>query len=201
MLFPTHLVATVLFSRLSRHYADDTRSPATSSGSGDTRSPATSSAAADDTDRSTTHRLAASVAELSVAWLLAGAVLPDLIDKPLASLGVVELYHSIGHTALLAPLAVLAGRSDDRARAVAVGWAAHLAADAVQIALNGRWLDLLFLVWPLAVPEDPFNLPPVAFARQYLWTPAFVLELVVWLAAVAVWVRSIGARRSIRDGS
>ena len=127
---------------------------------------------------------------LAPLWVVAGAALPDALDKPLAMVGVAELYHSVGH-ALLFGLALAAAWTLNRRGlwlAVAAGWASHLALDAVHVVVNGRPTDALFLAWPVAVPPDPLGLAPVPFVLQYLWTPAFFLEVGVW-AGVAVLVR------------
>lgn len=126
-------------------------------------------------------------------WMVVGAALPDLIDKPLAIAGVADLYHSVGHSVVLAavllPLAVL----DRRGVATLVGWASHLVLDAVHVVVNGRPTDAAFLWWPVVVPPDPPALGPLAFARVYVWSPAFVLELGIW---VAVGYAVLAPRRS-----
>lgn len=127
---------------------------------------------------------------LPTAWLLVGAAIPDLVDKPLAMLGVVDLYHTVGHSALLAVLAVPVAYYSRDGFALAVGWGSHLLLDALHVVVNGRPTDALFLVWPLAVPPTPLALPPVAFVRYYLWSPVFFLEIGIWLAFAAVLLRS-----------
>lgn len=132
---------------------------------------------------------------LATVWLIVGAALPDLVDKPLASLGVVDVFHSVGHSALLGVLLVplaLAGRTGV---AVAVGWASHLLLDAIHVVVNGRPMDALFLFWPVALPPDPLRLAPIPFALQYLWTPSFFLEVGIWFVAGAVFVRTPRVRR------
>jgi hypothetical protein len=118
---------------------------------------------------------------LSTAWLVAGAALPDVVDKPLAMAGVVDLYHTVGHSALLALLFLPAATVGRRWLAVAVGWLSHLCLDALHIAVNGRPDDLLFLGWPLVVPATPLGIPPGEFFYYYLWTPSFFLEIGLWL--------------------
>jgi len=125
---------------------------------------------------------------LSTAWLLVGAALPDAVDKPLATLGVVDLFHTVGHSGLLVVLAVPVAYYSRSGLVLAVGWSSHLLLDALHIVVNGRPTDTLFLVWPLAVPPTPMALPPLAFARQYLWSPSFFLELGIWAALAAVVV-------------
>jgi len=117
-----------------------------------------------------------------------GAALPDLIDKPLAMLGVVGIHHSIGHSALtllaLLPVALL-GRGW---LAAWIGWASHLVLDVVHVAVNGRPEDAVFVLWPVVVRESSLGLGPLEFFFHYLWTPAFFLELPIWLAfGYVVW--------------
>jgi hypothetical protein len=142
-----------------------------------------------------THLVAAALlarpTRLSPWWLVVGAALPDLVDKPLAALGVVDLYHTVGHSALLIILVVpvaLAGRAGLSA---AVGWGSHLLLDALHIIVNGRPTDALFLGWPLVVPPDPLAIPPGDFVFFYLWSPAFYLEFLVWGALAAVLARRV----------
>lgn len=118
--------------------------------------------------------------------VVAGAALPDLVDKPLAMAGAVDLFHTVGHSALAAAaLGVLALRSR-AALALWVGWASHLALDAFGMVLNGRPADVQFLLWPAVRHTPAVRLPPVEFALAYVGTPAFFLEGLVWVAVL--WV-------------
>jgi hypothetical protein len=149
-----------------------------------------------------THLVAASLlgrwSRLSVPWLVAGAALPDVVDKPLAMLGVVDLYHTVGHTALLAPLFVVLALAAPAGRALAVGWVSHLFLDAFHIVLNGRAGDALFLGWPLVVPPDPLAIPPGEFFRYYLWSPSFFLECGFWVLLGVAVLRTVRSGRSLR---
>lgn len=142
-----------------------------------------------------THLLVAALAgrlsRLSPVWLVAGAALPDVVDKPLASAGVFELFHNVGHSGLLIVLAVPVALTGRAGLAVAFGWASHLFLDALHIVVNGRPGDVLFLVWPLAVPADPLKIPPGDFFRYYLWTPSFFLELTLWIAVVTATLNAV----------
>lgn len=138
---------------------------------------------------------------LSVWWLLVGATVPDAVDKGLATLGVVDLFHTVGHTALLVLLLVPAATRGRRWLALAVGWGSHVALDAVHIAVNGRFGDLAFLTWPLVRPADPLALAPLPFVSYYLGSPSFYLEFVIWGLLVVVLVRDDGALRSGFDWS
>ncbi|GCF13192.1 hypothetical protein Harman_11270 [Haloarcula mannanilytica] len=143
MLFPTHLVAAGLLSRVTR---------------------------------------------LSPWWLVVGAALPDVVDKPLGLLGVVDLYHSVGHAALLVVLMVPIALSGRAGLATAVGWVSHLLLDALHVVVNGRPGDALFLGWPLTVPPDPLAIPPGSFIWYYLGTPSFYLDVLLWVALAVVVV-------------
>lgn len=131
-------------------------------------------------------------------WVVVGAALPDLVDKPLAMLGFVSLYHSVVHSALFgvvfaASWLVLRQRERPTAlkavSAVAVGWSTHLAADALHISINGRPENTVFLLWPIVGGWDSIEAAPAAFFVQYLGTPSFYLEVIIWLLVVAFVVR------------
>jgi membrane-bound metal-dependent hydrolase YbcI (DUF457 family) len=101
--------------------------------------------------------------DLPVRPLLLGALLPDLIDKPLyyalaaatgrrgAEIGLVSGTRTFGHTMLfLIGLALLARRRNSRAlSAVALGVATHLFLDSLSDAFTRRWdFSLQALLWP-----------------------------------------------------
>jgi hypothetical protein len=153
---------------------------------------------------------------LAPLWTVAGAALPDLIDKPVAMLGLYGLYHSLGHSLLsVVALALATFALDSRAAAfvlgskatalapgpkaaaLGVGWGSHLLLDAVHVVANGRPGDVRFLAWPFVQHTPAVSLPPVEFAAVYLGTPSFYLELFLWgvLAAVVV-ERRLARRRS-----
>lgn len=135
---------------------------------------------------------------LSTGWLVAGAALSDVVDKPLGSLGVFDVYQSVGHSALLLPLAAAVVVKHRHGLALAVGWGSHLALDALHMTLNGRAGDALFLAWPVLTRSDPLAIPPGEFALFYAGSPSFFLEAALWLAAIVVALRSrfgVGAAR------
>ena len=128
---------------------------------------------------------------LPTLWVVAGAVLPDLVDKPLGMAGLIPTYHSIVHSALFGVVFLLpllservVGWSLDTGRfaPVAFGWASHIAADAVHITLNGRPANTVFLLWPVVDSWDSLDAGPVPFVVQYVGTTSFYLELVIWLS-------------------
>jgi len=146
-----------------------------------------------------THLLAAAVAgrltRLSPLLVAVGTAIPDAVDKPLGSLGVFEVYHSVGHSALLAVIAIPLALSGRRGLALAVGWALHLALDALHVVVNGRPGDAAFLAWPLVTRTDPLAIPPGDFFWYYLGTPSFYLEVALWLAAAGWLLREWLERR------
>jgi hypothetical protein len=120
---------------------------------------------------------------LPTAWLVVGAAVPDLLDKPLALVGVVDLYHSVGHSVVLLLIAAPLALSSRLGLATAVGWGSHIALDALKAVVNGRPADLLSLAWPVTTQPDPLALPPLAFFSHYVGTPSFFLEGALWLGA------------------
>ena len=136
----------------------------------------------------------------SVLAVVAGAAVPDLIDKPLG-LVLTAQFHTVAHSALAAavvgvPAAVLAVRGRTwltvRGRtwlAFALGWNSHLALDALHMVLNSRPADTQFLLWPVVEHEPQLALSPVEFFMFYIGTLSSVVELGIWLAALAVVVR------------
>lgn len=124
--------------------------------------------------------------QLPIVPLLIGAALPDVIDKPLAMLGVVDLYHSIGHSLLALGLFAIVLMFGERWIAFWIGWASHLVLDVVQMVLNGRPEDSLFLLWPIVQHQPAVDLGPVQFAMYYVGTPAFWVEVGIWLLFFAI---------------
>nr|WP_246403851.1 metal-dependent hydrolase [Halobellus ruber] len=131
---------------------------------------------------------------LPVGWAVVGAALPDLLDKPLASLGVVDLFHSVGHSALLAVVVLPIAFVGRAGVAAALGWSLHLFLDAFHVIVNGRAGDALFLLWPLAIPPDPLAIPPGEFVFYYLWSPSFFVEVAIWAGAAALALRAVHER-------
>ena len=86
-----------------------------------------------------------------------GTQFPDLVDKPLAwTLAVLPTGRSLGHSLLTALLVVGVARvvarrygRSEYAVAFGIGYLSHLAADALYPLLNGEFVNLSYLVWPL----------------------------------------------------
>jgi hypothetical protein len=138
--------------------------------------------------------------DLSAPFLVAGAALPDLIDKPAAMMGFAGLYQTAGHSLLVLAAGFVVVFARRAWTPVWLGWASHLVLDAVHMIVNGRPEDLLFLGWPALAHVPAVSLPPLAFARHYVGTPSFFLEFVVWVAlAATLRGRRRTAKRRDRD--
>lgn len=119
--------------------------------------------------------------DLDPVLVVAGAALPDLIDKTAGMAGVVPLYQSIGHSLFTVLGISVTAFVRRKWTPLLVGWTSHLALDAVHMVVNGRPADVLFLVWPVVEHRPAVHLPPIEFFVYYLGTPSFYLELLVWI--------------------
>lgn len=119
--------------------------------------------------------------DLSPFLVVAGAAIPDLVDKPLASAGLVSLYHTVGHSLLLFLAMSLVVLVRKEWVALWVGWTSHLLLDSLHMIVNGRPEDLWFLAWPAVSHTPAVHLPPLDFLFHYLGTPSFYLEIAIWI--------------------
>lgn len=131
--------------------------------------------------------------EAPVLWVVVGAGLPDVIDKPLAMVGIVDLYHTIGHSLLAVLLLGVVAIKGGMWLGLWIGWVSHLALDAVQMIVNGRPEDIAFLLWPFVHHVPAVQLPPVEFVLYYVGTPSFFLEGGLWLLLGVVLIRERGS--------
>lgn len=118
------------------------------------------------------------------------AILPDLIDKPLAwQLSVLPAGRSLAHSLLFAVPAVVAVLlvarhlgATDAGRAFAVAYLSHLPADSFYPAITtGVRVDLRYLLWPL-VPVDP--VPTRSFLDRLV---EIVLEFSAFVSGPEGW--------------
>jgi hypothetical protein len=125
-----------------------------------------------------------SLSRRATGLCLLGAALPDLIDKPLVALGVVEVAHTVGHSVLVVgALGVgVAILSLERGWPLLAGWIGHVAADLV--VAYPRFLRNY--AWPVLAPQPTPDDPIVAYWLEYASGPLFGLE--VGLAGLAVWL-------------
>lgn len=125
-----------------------------------------------------------------VGVVLLGAVFPDLVDKPLVVLGVVEYGRSAAHS-LLSASAVLvvlwklgegAGRSEATV-AFATGYLSHVVVDMYGPLLTGsQSMDTAFLLWPVVV-EYPLGVPTPSLpvGRGALFGTLMLCSVCLWV--------------------
>lgn len=138
-----------------------------------------------------------------VAVVLAGAVLPDLVDRPLLWLGLAAHSHTVGHSLFVAVavsvVAVsLAGR---RGVGLGVGWFAHLAGDLLNVAATaGPARAPTFVLFPFVEPVGGQRLPTVVFSVPGL-SPHYVSPVVlVAELGVLAWALAALARQTTVAG-
>ena len=126
--------------------------------------------------------------------VLFAALLPDLIDKPLASAGVVPVGRTVAHSLLIAvPLVVAVWLvADRRGRptlgvAFAVGYLSHVAADVPWHVLSGAVDELGFLLWPLTEMPAYTGVKPLGEVAGLSVTTLWI-EAVVLLVGFALWI-------------
>ncbi|WP_318568224.1 metal-dependent hydrolase [Salinigranum marinum] len=137
--------------------------------------------------------------------LLVGTQFPDVVDKPLAFVGVLPsgraLAHSVFFAAGLFAVLWVAARRYDRphrphlAAAFGFGHVSHLLGDAVNPVAAGRIGELTFLLWPVfpatTYPSDDIA-PWVRIVRYYAspeLTPGLVLIPIAVIVFVAIEIR------------
>lgn len=116
---------------------------------------------------------------------LAGAIAPDLIDKPLLALGVAPVSHTVGHSVLVVAglaVVVLVHPWLRPAAPLVVGWAGHVGADLIvaypKFVVNYAWP----LLNTRPTPDDPF----ITYWLEYAAGPLGALEASLVVAAVVV---------------
>lgn len=132
--------------------------------------------------------------DLSPLLVVTGAAVPDLIDKPLASAGLVDLYQTVGHSLLLFLGISVVVLVRNEWLAFWVGWTSHLLLDALHMVVNARPEDLWFLAWPLVRHTPAVHLPPLDFLFHYLGTASFYFEIVIWIVFAYVLLTDNGVR-------
>lgn len=144
--------------------------------------------------RITTKQVPSAPAALGVVL---GTQLPDLVDKPFGwYLGVFPSGRSLAHSAVVLVVVGAIGWVflQDRAHrrvgiALAVGWAMHLAGDALYPVLRWSTHELAFLAWPLLPPVPPAVEPGVVVYLLAIEPgPALAFELGITAAGIIAWL-------------
>ncbi|MDS0281581.1 metal-dependent hydrolase [Haloarcula onubensis] len=143
------------------------------------------------------HRVDGAVAVTAAV----GTQFPDLVDKPLAwAVGVLpagrSLAHSVFTAAVVAAVVLYVARrwgQSDPALAFVVGYASHLAGDAIPKLPAGDFDSLTFLLWPvLPLPEYEGGEPVLANLADIAAAPAAYLlaspgRLALLVVVFVVW--------------
>jgi membrane-bound metal-dependent hydrolase YbcI (DUF457 family) len=135
-------------------------------------------------------------------WLLAGAVLPDLIDKTIGQILFKPYFENgriFAHTFILALLLFVAGtyqwkrRGDSRILLLAFGVASHLVLDRV-------WTEPTTALWPGLGPfvRHPSMQTIMEQIREYVRDPVFWFTELSGAALLAMSLRYLGVR-TFRD--
>jgi len=135
-------------------------------------------------------------------WLLAGAVLPDIVDKVIGQM-LFKPYFQNGriftHTFLLTLLVFVAGtyewrrRGDSRILLLAFGMVSHLVLDRI-------WIEPTTAIWPALGPfiRHPSMQTILEQIREYLGDPSFWVTELAGAALLIASLRYLGVK-SLRD--
>lgn len=134
---------------------------------------------------------------LAVVALGVGTQAPDLVDKPLGwYTAVLPAGRSLAHSVLVALLVTAVAYSAARRYgsavpgAFALGYWTHLAADSYKAFVLGDLSGVAYLAYPfVALPPEPEGVGVLYLLRRLELTPFLAVELLVTVAAVALWLR------------
>lgn len=142
--------------------------------------------------------------KVDVRFLALGALLPNLVDKPLGTIvfadyfGADRIYgHSLAFSTVLMAVILLStrrGRVRRQWMALAIGSMLHLV-------LDGMWTSGAVLFWPLLGAEFPMGAVPYwdGFFQREVWSwGTLSLELVGLLYLVYLWFLCDFSDRSVR---
>lgn len=150
-------------------------------------------------------------AAMDLRWVALGSILPDLIDKPIASILFNDFFHThrvYGHTLLFAVAAMVAALVATRRGSAARQAAFGLVIGAfVHLVLDGAWTSPDGFLWPFF----GWSFPPVSGSDFPALIGAMITNPLVWVgeglgAAYLgyLWRRYLGVpgslRRFARDG-
>jgi membrane-bound metal-dependent hydrolase YbcI (DUF457 family) len=134
---------------------------------------------------------------LTLGVLLVGTQFPDLVDKPLAFVGVLPTGRTLAHSLLFAVVLLVVLRSVTRRYGrpnltipFAFGYLSHLLGDVVVPLMAGRIGELTFLLWPV-LPSPEYgadNVPPWIRIVRFYASPEFSPELLLVPVAFATFV-------------
>ncbi|MFB6167545.1 MAG: metal-dependent hydrolase [Haloferacaceae archaeon] len=124
----------------------------------------------------------------ATALCLAGAVIPDLVDKTAWRLGLVETGHTLAHSVVTVTAVAVVLTAVDAARPlrpVLPGYAAHVVAD-VGVAYPRFVVNY---AWPLLEQRPTPDASPVGYWVRYAVSAPGVAEAAIVVAGVAIVAR------------
>lgn len=116
--------------------------------------------------------------------VILGCALPDLIDKTLPKIGIIEKYHSFAHSGFTTFGILIAGITNSYILFVSIGYFSHIILDIIHILLNKRYNHIYFLMWPLNFDPDPLNKPPFEFFEYYRGSKSYYFESIIWILSL-----------------
>ena len=142
-----------------------------------------------------------------IAYLVIGAALPDVVDRPLFWLGLTPFTHTVVHSVAIA-LPVCVGVSYLYGRpgvAFSIGWLLHLAADFLNVVTTqGLAMAPYYVLYLTPPPAETYVYPTVTISLPFsdithVAHPGIVLfELVIIGWALGVVLRRGDLRRLLR---
>ena len=135
-------------------------------------------------------------------WLLAGAILPDLVDKVVGQILFKPYFENgriFAHTLILTLLLFVAGtyqwkrRGDSRILLLAFGVASHLVLDRI-------WIEPTTAIWPSMGPflRHPSMQTLLEQIQEYIRDPVFWFSELSGAALLVISLRYLGVRK-LRD--
>lgn len=127
----------------------------------------------------------------AVVAVLFGSLAPDLADKPLVALGVLDygrsMFHSLFTMGVVVGLAAVFARTRGRTalcRPFALGYGSHVAVDFADEVIGGYWgIDTAFLFWPGVVDYPlPVSAPLLPVGKGALFGAVMIAALCSWVA-------------------
>lgn len=137
------------------------------------------------------------VTDSAVVVLALGALLADIIDKPLAWwFGILPNGRSLAHSLvitvpILTVIVLFLAASGRRPEAVAlaIGHGTHLLADALRALVENGLSAVAFLAWPL-LPPVSYHTPPTfkAHLATLAFTPSLIAGVILSVLTMVIWM-------------
>lgn len=135
--------------------------------------------------------------KVDLRFLALGALLPDLIDKPLGTILFPDLFEGgtqlIGHTLIFSLLAMTAVLAVTRRGRVRRTWMAVAVGSLLHLILDGMWTDQQTLLWPAFGWSFPPGIPDYwpGLLTRFFESPWSIVEELAGLGyLVYLWIQA-----------